>query len=137
MWPAALAAAALAGPAFAQGIYPGELCKDGYKLPGGFEPVLQLRTYYFDQESTSSTENEAWALGGWAGVRSPWWSNMVQAGLVVYTSQELYGPDGKGGTRLLTATQEPITVVGEAFGALRYADQTFTAYRQLINRGGT
>ena len=91
-------------------------------------------SYYFDQDSTSRTESEAWALGGWAGVRSPWWWNTVQAGLVVYTSQELYGPDGKGGTRLLTASQGPITVVGEAFGALRYADQTFTAYRQLVNR---
>lgn len=33
--------------ASAQGIYPGNLSKDGYKLPGGFEPVVQLRTYHF------------------------------------------------------------------------------------------
>ena len=56
----------------AQGIYPGDLSKDGYKLPGGFEPVVQLRTYYFDQESLTGTQSTAWALGGWAGLRSPW-----------------------------------------------------------------
>src|SRR5262245_39444718 len=127
-------AAALAAPAHAQGISPGSLSKDGYKLPGGFEPVVHLRTYYFDQESTSGVPSEAWALGGWAGLRSPWWGDMVQAGLLVYTSQKLYGPDDKGGTRILKANQDPITVVGEAFAAVRLAGQTFAAYRQLINR---
>jgi hypothetical protein len=96
--------------------------------------VVHLRTYYFDQESTSGVPSEAWALGGWAGVRGPWWGDLVQLGLVGYTSQRLYGPEGKGGTRLLTSTQGSITVLGEAFAALRIADQTITAYRQLIDR---
>ena len=39
----AMAALATAGMAAAQGIYPGDLPKEGYKLPGGIEPVLQLR----------------------------------------------------------------------------------------------
>ena len=30
---------------------------------GGFEPLLQLRTYYFDQESLSGKPSTAWALG--------------------------------------------------------------------------
>jgi len=127
----ALSAAAAAG---AQGISPGDLAKDGYKLPGGFEPVLQLRTYYFDQESTSGVQSVAWAVGGWAGLRSPWWGDLLQAGIVGYTSQRLYGPDDKGGTKLLAAPQEPITVLGEAFGAVRIAGQTITGYRQLVNR---
>jgi hypothetical protein len=55
----------------AQGIYPGELSKDGYKLPGGFEPVAQLRTYYFDAESLTGAPSAAWALGGWAGPAQP------------------------------------------------------------------
>jgi len=118
----------------AQGIYPSDLSKDGYKLPGGFEPVVQLRTYYFDQVSTSGAESEAWALGGWAGLRSPWWWDLLQVGIVGYTSQRLYGPEGKGGTKVLTSTQDSITVLGEAFGAIRVADQTVAAYRQLINR---
>jgi len=123
-----------AGSAAAQGIYPGEPSKEGYKLPGGFEPVVHLRTYYFDAESTSGAESEAWALGGWAGVRSPWYGDMLQLGLVGYTSLKLYGPDGKGGTRILTADQGNIGVIGEAFAALRFYGQTATLYRQLIDR---
>jgi hypothetical protein len=118
----------------AQGIYPGELPKDGYKLPGGFEPVAQLRTYYFDAESLTGAPSSAWALGGWAGLRSPWWGDQFQVGLIGYTSQRLYGPDDKDGTKLLAPGQHPITVLGEAFAALRVFDQTLTGYRQLINR---
>ena len=132
----ALAAAAVlvAGVASAQGIWPGDLPKDGYKLPGGIEPVLQLRTYYFDQESTSGAPSVAWALGGWVGARSPWWGDVFQAAVNFYTSQRLYGPADEGGTKLLQSDQAAINVLGEAFGAVRFAGQTFTAYRQLINR---
>jgi len=127
--------ALLAGSlASAQGLYPGDPAKDGYKLPGGFEPVLQLRTYYLDQESLTGSPGEAWALGGWAGLRSPWWGDLFQVGVVGYTSQKLYGPDDKDGTKLLAPGQEPITVLGEAFGAVRILGQTITGYRQLINR---
>jgi len=118
----------------AQGLYPGDPAKDAYTLPGGFEPVLQLRTYYLDQESLTGAPSEAWALGGWAGLRSPWWGDLFQAGIVGYTSQKLYGPDDKDGTKLLAPGQESITVLGEAFGAVRILGQTLTGYRQLINR---
>jgi hypothetical protein len=118
----------------AQGIYPGDPAKNAYTLPGGFEPVVQLRTYYFDEETTTGVQRSAWALGGWAGVRSPWWGNLFQAGVVGYTSLKLYGPDDKDGTRLLAPGQESIAVLGEAFGAVRVAGQTLTGYRQLINR---
>ncbi len=134
MLPPALLLVFFAGTAAAQGIYAGDLAKDGYKLPGGFEPVLQLRTYYFDQDSTSGVPSAAWAIGGWAGLKSPWWGDVLQLGIVGYTSQRLYGPEDEGGTKLLAPPQEPITVLGEAFGALRFAGQTITAYRQLINR---
>jgi hypothetical protein len=39
---------ALAAAASAQGISPGEVPAEGNRLPGGIEPVLHLRTYYFD-----------------------------------------------------------------------------------------
>ncbi len=131
---AALFMLALSGAAGAQGISPGDLPKDGYKLPGGIEPVVQLRTYYFESESTSGKESEAWALGGWLGLRTPWYGDVFQAGANYYISGKLYGPEGKGGTRLLTSDQDSIYVLGEAFGAFRFAGQTFTAYRQLVNR---
>ena len=136
-WPRrwlALCCAAAASCVSAQGIYPGELSKDGYKLPGGFEPLAQLRTYYFDSESLTGAPSTAWALGGWAGLRSPWWGEQFQVGLIGYTSQRLYGPDDQDGTKLLAPGQHPITVLGEAFAAWRVFDQTLTGYRQLINR---
>lgn len=124
----------MAAPASAQGIYPGVPAKDGYTLPGGFEPVLHLRTYYLASESLTGSESAAWALGGWAGVRSPWWGDLFQVGLVGYTSLKLYGPEDKDGTKLLAPGQEPIAVIGEAFAAVRIAGQTLAGYRQLINR---
>jgi hypothetical protein len=120
--------------ASAQGIYPENAAQDAYALPGGFEPVLHLRTYYLDQESLTGVPSAAWALGGWAGLRSPWWYDLFQAGLVGYTSQRLYGPEDKDGTKLLAPGQDQITVLGEAFGAVRFFGQTLTGYRQLINR---
>ena len=134
--PACLAAGllTLAVAASAQGISPGELPKEGYKLPGGFEPVLHLRSYYFDQESLAGDASTAWALGGWAGLRSPWWGDTLQLGVVGYTSQRLYGPEDKSGTLLLQPDQDAINVIGLAWAALRFAGQTFTAYRQLIDR---
>ena len=125
---------AMAASASAQGIYPGGPSTDGYKLPGGFEPVVHLRTYYFESESLTGTASAAWALGGWAGLRSPWWGDVFQVGLVGYTSLKLYGPDDKDGTKLLAPGQESIAVIGEAFGAVRIAGQTLAGYRQLINR---
>lgn len=129
-----IAGLCIAGAVQAQGLYAGDSATDGHKLPGDFEPVLQLRTYYFDQESTSGAPSTAWAAGGWAGLRSPWFGGLIQAGVVGYASWKLYGPAGEGGTRILTASQTSITALGEAFGALRLAGQTITAYRQLINR---
>ena len=128
----ALSCMVLAGAAAAQGVAPP--VAGGEKPFGGFEPVLHLRTYYFDQESLTGVPASAWALGGWAGVRSPWWGDMFQLGVVGYTSLKLYGPDDKDGTRLLAPGQETIAIIGEAFGAVRILGQTFTGYRQRINR---
>jgi len=85
----ALGALLAASVAAAQGISPGDLPKEGFRLPGGIEPVLQLRTYYFDQESTSGAPSAAWALGGWVGARSPWWGDFFQAAVHFYTSPRL------------------------------------------------
>jgi len=59
---------------------------------------------------------------------------MFQIGLVGYTSQKLYGPDDKDGTRLLASGQNAINVIGEAYASLKVLDQTLTGYRQIIHR---
>jgi hypothetical protein len=118
----------------AQGIYPGDPAPDTLKLPYDFEAVIRPRTFYKDTDTLTGTKQQAWALGGFAGLRSPWFGDLVQFGVVGWTSQRLYGPAGEGGTLILKADQGSITVLGEAFGAVRLAGQTFTAYRQLIDR---
>ena len=65
--------------------------------------------------------NEAWAIGGWletgragSGTRSPWGRSGIPP-----------NPDAlsdKDGTALLAPGQEGITVLGQAYGQLRYRD---------------
>lgn len=132
---AAACAMALAGGAAAQGIWPGDPPTDGYRLPGGIEPVVQMRTFYFDQQNPGDKPpNNAWALGGWAGLRTPWIGDFLQGAVNYYGSWKLYGPEGEGGTNILQSDQSSINVLGEAFGAIRVAGQTFTGYRQLVDR---
>jgi hypothetical protein len=94
---------------------------------------VQLRTFYFDTESISGAKSEAWAVGGWAGVRSPWWGDLFQIGVLGYTSQKLYGPT----TRTAPAAHaraEVVQCARRGLGALKVFDQTLTGYRQLVNR---
>jgi len=100
----------------------------------GITPIVHFRTYYWDSRSTSGSPSEAWAAGGWAGATTPWYGDVLQLGVLGYTSQKLYGPADKAGSQLLSPDQDPITVLGQAYASLRYAGQTFTGYRQLIDQ---
>ena len=90
--------------------------------------------FYKNTDTLTGGEQEAWVLGGFAGLRSPWFGDLFQFGVVGYASQKLYGPAGKGGTLLLQSDQSSIYVLGEAWGAVRVAGQTIAGYRQLIDR---
>jgi len=100
----------------------------------GIEPIVHLRTYYWDSQSTSGDRSVAWALGGWAGIKTRWYGDLLQLSVLGYTSQKLYGPENEGGSQLLQPDQDPITVLGQAYASLRYAGQTFTGYRQMIDQ---
>jgi len=67
LWAAASSAQGLTP----QGIYPGDAAADAFKLPYEFEPVIRLRTFYKRTETLTETTQQAWALGGFAGLRSP------------------------------------------------------------------
>jgi hypothetical protein len=97
---------------------------------------LYFRTFYFGRVNTDDTENEAWAIGGWLEYRSGWLYDTLAIGAVGYTSQPLYAPDDKDGTAILAPGQEGITVLGQAYGQLRYQEYALlTGYRQLVNDG--
>jgi hypothetical protein len=97
---------------------------------------LRFRTFYFDRENPNETQNEAWAIGGWLEYRSGWLADTFAIGAVGYTSQPLHAPDDKDGTTLLAPGQEGITVLGQAYGQLRYRDYALlTGYRQMVDDG--
>jgi outer membrane OprD family porin len=78
----------------------------------------QLRSFYMDSKNLSGTENEAWALGGSAGFKTGFIGDLVAFGATAYTSQRLYGPEDKDGTRLLAPGQKSYSVLGEAYGEI-------------------
>src|SRR5262245_43447057 len=97
---------------------------------------LHFRTFYFDRINPDDSVNEAWAIGGWLEYRSGWLWDTFAIGAVGYTSQPLYAPDDKDGTTRLAPGQNGITVLGQAYGQLRYKDYgLLTGYRQLVDDG--
>jgi hypothetical protein len=100
----------------------------------GLAPVAHLRTYFWNGQSTKGDPSEAWAAGGWAGFTTRWYGDILQLGILGYTSQKLYGPVNKDGSQLLAPGQAPINVLGQAYLSLRAVGQTFTGYRQLIDQ---
>lgn len=125
---AALALLPLAPTAGAQS------ANEAESLSGGLAPILHLRTYYWDSQSTKGDRSVAWALGGWGGATARWYGDALQFGAVGYTSQRLYGPADEGGTQLLGPEQQPLNVLGQAYASLRVYGQTFTGYRQVIEQ---
>src|SRR5512147_18978 len=106
--------AAVAAGFTAQGIMPGDPDPNSIKL-GDVEAAIRPRMFYRNTDTLTEAEQEAWALGGFAGFRTPWVADLLQFGVVGYTSQKLYGPAGKGGTLILTQNQDSITAIGEAW----------------------
>lgn len=96
--------------------------------------TLHFRSHYLDRDKPGRADSLAWAGGGWLGYRSGWAGNALRLGATVYTSQKLEGPADKDGAALLLAGQRSYTVLGEAHGALKFAEQVLTAGRFLVNQ---
>jgi hypothetical protein len=86
---------------------------------------LYLRTYYFQQNNSGSQTKEAWAIGGALSYQSGWFLDHFSIGSVLYTSQPLYGPDGRDGTDLLAPGQEGYTVLGQIYGRVKLVEENF------------
>ncbi len=95
---------------------------------------LRLRTYYFNQSTDNKPDKSAWTLGGWLDYQSGWFADRLRVEAAVYTSQPLWAPDDRDGSRLLAPGQEAITVLGQANLDLRIVDGTeLTLYRQDLD----
>jgi hypothetical protein len=94
---------------------------------------LHPRTYFLDRRNFNETRDRAWAGGGWIGWQSGYAHDVFQVGATLYTSQPLFAPPDEGGTLLLTEDQESITTFGQAWIAVRFAEQRLTFWRQLVD----
>ena len=97
--------------------------------------LLQIRSYYRNNEASPDVFQEAWAAGGWIAYQSGWLRDTFSIGATGYFSLPVYAPDDRDGTLLLKPGQDPIAVLGEAWAKLRCGDHVLTGYRQLINVG--
>ncbi len=83
---------------------------------------FNLRTFYFDRHQFSGAESQAWAIGGWAGLKTGYFLDHLAFGVTGYTSQRLYGPEDRDGTRLLKPQQKSYGVLGELYADVRIYD---------------
>jgi outer membrane porin, OprD family len=83
---------------------------------------FNFRTFYLDRSDFDSSEKQAWAIGGWLGVKTGYFLDHIAFGLTGYTSQPLYAPDDRDGTLLLEPVQEGYTVLGEFYAELRIVE---------------
>jgi len=98
------------------------------------ELYINFRTYYFDRSNPDNSESVSWAAGGSVSYESGKLFDLISIGAEVFTSQKLYGPEDKDGSRLLGPGQEGFTVVGRAYGEFNYKDKIVSkVYRQYLN----
>ena len=87
-----------------------------------------MRTFYFDRDKYDDSHSEAWTLGGSDRVQVRLSGRSASASArSVYTSQPLYAPDDRDGTLLLKPGQEGYTVLGQAYGEVKFTDRIFGA----------
>ena len=80
---------------------------------------FNLRSFYFDRSDFNGSEKQAWAIGGWLGVKTGYFLDHIAFGATVYTSNPIYAPDDRDGTTLLAPGQNGYTVLGEFYTELR------------------
>lgn len=95
--------------------------------------VVHFRSFFFDKTNPTPPNNAAWATGGWVGYESGWLFDTLRVGAVGYTSQPFWAPPSTDGTLLLQPGPYGYWVLGQAYASLRFKDQVFTGYRQLID----
>src|SRR5947208_572095 len=80
---------------------------------------FNLRTFYFDRSDFTGAEKQAWAIGGWVGVKTGYFLDHIAFGATLYISQPIYAPDDRDGTTLLAPGQNGYTILGEFYAELR------------------
>src|SRR5438552_15378733 len=80
---------------------------------------FNLRSFYLDRSDFSGAAKQAWAIGGWVGMKTGYFLDHIAFGATVYTSNPIYAPDDRDGTLLLAPGQNGYTILGEFYAELR------------------
>lgn len=94
---------------------------------------IVTRSYYLTSNNFDGTRSAAWAAGGWIAYRSGLIADLFGVHAAFYTSQKLYGPANESGTLLLNPGQQPLNVLGQAYGVARIYDQEIRGGLQLVD----
>jgi hypothetical protein len=84
--------------------------------------LINLRTFYFDRSDFAGAEKQAWAIGGWAGLKTGYFLDHIAFGATLFTTNPIYAPDDREGTTLLEEGQNGFTVLGEWYVDIKIID---------------
>ena len=104
---------------------------------------INLRTYFIDRHQFDGSIDQAWAAGGWAGLKTGYFLNHIAFGITGYASVPIHAPEDRDGTLLLKPGQEGFAVLGEAYIELRIIDDLLVSVGRkafdtpFINRNDT
>ena len=73
----------------------------------------------FDRHQFNGSESEAWAIGGWLGLKTGYFLDHVAFGSTLYTSQPLYAPADRRWKPPPPPNQDGYTVLGEFYADIR------------------
>jgi hypothetical protein len=79
----------------------------------------QIRTMYLDRNKYDTSESEAWAIGGYAGLKTGYFWEHVAFGVTGYMAEKLIGEEDRDGTLLLAPGQESYSVLGELYADIK------------------
>lgn len=94
---------------------------------------VRPRFYYLHRNRHSGGVQESAAYGGSIGMETGWLNDTVRFAFTGYTSQKIYGQEGRDGLGLLAPGQESYTVFGEAFMDLKKEETSFRIGRSRVN----
>jgi hypothetical protein len=100
------------------------------KAKGG----VTLRSSYFQRGKPNDVAPpaEAWGVGGWIWGETGELASIFSLGGAYYFVGDAYGPPDGGGNFILDDEQSGYSVLGEAWGRMRFGDHSFTIGRQAL-----
>ena len=100
-----------------------------------FQPKLtgHFRTYDLQRDDNSQESQHTWAAGGWLGVETQRWWNLVSGGATAYGSFPLQTQGAGDPTLLVAPDGGSLAVIGEAYVDISRDNFSARLYRQRLS----